>query len=283
MTAPRGAPADAATGAWQAPAEELERFAELRRTGSPELRDQIITAYLPLATHLARHVVSAASPQMREDLVQVAAVGLIKAVDGFRPDMGNRFSTYAVPTIAGELKRHLRDQGWTAHAPRRLQERYLLVRDAKEVLAQRLQRDPTPAELARSTGLSEAEIADATKLGGGSQSLSIDTPEGEDKSLAAALSRVDEHLERSDDLVSVAVAMRALQPRQRRALILHYVHDRSQVEIGRDLGISQVHAGRLLHQSLTRIRTAVRTTSTAGSPGSSRPGPVDSTAGSPGS
>src|SRR4051812_34615207 len=154
--------------------EELAAFRRLRRTGDPLVRDQLIERALPLAHQVARRYVRGGEPF--DDLLQVARLGLVKAVDRFDADRAVAFSTYAVPTMVGEIKRHFRDTGWAIHLPRSLQERVLKVEQAEKSVAGRLGRNPTVAELAEHTGFSEEEVLEAIEASHAYETRSLDAP-----------------------------------------------------------------------------------------------------------
>lgn len=238
--------------------DDAERFAELARTGSPVLRAQLIADHLPMATRMARRFArTSAASDDAEDLVQVAALALVKAIDGFRPSLGFPFPAYAVPTILGELKRHRRDQGWMVRAPRRLQELHLQVQEAADELTQRLGRGPRPRELADYLGTTEEAILEAAEAAQGYRCISTDAPGPDDgEPLSASLGEDDRGLRSADDLVALAAGIRCLPARERRILALRFLHDRTQAEIAAAVGLSQMHVSRLLAQSLARLRAS---------------------------
>src|SRR5665213_530684 len=176
------------------PREELrEMFAELARTGDARLRSQLIEAHVGLAEHLARRFVYRG--EAYDDLVQVASIALIKAVDRFDPERGVEFTTFATKTILGELKRHFRDKGWAIRAPRRLQELYLQLNHSVAALSQELGRSPTIAELASDTGAPEEQVLEALEAGRSYRSTSLDSSGPDDETLGSRLGVEAEEME----------------------------------------------------------------------------------------
>lgn len=234
-----------------------ELFARRDEAG---VRDQLIERYLPLANNLARRYQRSGQPL--DDLVQIASIGLIKAVDGYDSSRGASFESYAVPTILGELKRYHRDRGWSVRMPRRLQELALQLKDAVPRLSQELGRSPTIDEIAGHTGLSSDEVLEAVDAQDAYASLSLDAPideAGEGATLADRVS-IDDDLEMVDEWAQFEPHLRELPERERRIIILRFFKDWTQSEIAEELGISQMHVSRLLSQTLKSLRDAVRTT-----------------------
>lgn len=224
----------------------------------PGVRDELIERYLPLAESLSRRYQHSGQPL--DDLVQVASIGLLKAVDRFDPERGVTFESYAIPTILGELKRYHRDQGWSVRMPRRLQEHTLLIKDAVPVLAQDLGRSPTIAEISGHTHLSEEEVLEAMDAQDAYASISLDAPIDDDSDSAT----LGDRLHTDEDEFSVAEEwaefephLRALPERERRIIVLRFFRDWTQSQIADELGISQMHVSRLLSQTLQRLREAV--------------------------
>jgi RNA polymerase sigma-B factor len=232
------------------------RLARYARSGDRAQRDQLVEQYLPLARSLAaryRH-----SSENFDDLLQVATVGLIRAIDRFDPSHGTAFSSFAVPTILGELRRHLRDHTWSVRVPRPLQQLAQRLGPATDRLAAHLGRPPTPAELAHELGTTEEDILDARQAASARNPASLDQPVsvntesatvgellgGEDSALAAI--EVADMLER---------ALAALPRRTREILRLRFEEDLKQREIGARLGISQMQVSRLLRQALDHLHT----------------------------
>jgi RNA polymerase sigma-B factor len=229
-------------------------FAQVHR--DPAARDEIIELYTPLAKYLARRFEGRREPL--DDLVQVALLGLIKAVDRFEPDREVQFTTYASATIVGELKRHFRDKGWAVRVPRRLQESGLKVGRAVSGLSQELGRSPTVQEVAGRTGLPDEEVLEAMDAANAYSAQSLDAPVDDDGTTGAdRLRDDDDSLDRLVGWASVAPAIRALPERERRILYLRFFHGQTQSEIAREIGMSQMHVSRLLAKTLQQLRSAV--------------------------
>jgi RNA polymerase sigma-B factor len=225
------------------------------REGDRDARERVIERYLPLANRLARRYWYGREPL--DDLLQVARVGLVKAVDRFDAERGMPFSAYAVPTILGELKRHFRDTGWALHVPQRVQARALQVEHATEDLRRRLGRTPSAREVAEATGVELREIVEAAEASAAADTVSLETAgsgEGHNESVADVLGSEDERYELVEWEASIAPALRALPARERVILHLRFVEDLTQFEIGAMMGISQMHVSRLLRRSLARLR-----------------------------
>lgn len=218
----------------------------------------MVERHLGLARHLALRYSDSGEPL--DDLFQVASVGLVNAVDRFDPDRGIAFTTFAVPTILGELKRHFRDRGWAIHVPRDLKEASLRVRRA--IANHHGARPPTPAELAEITGLSLEGVLEALEAGGAQRSLSLDAPAGTEEDSGATLGDLlgsdDDELTRATDRTLLASLLRTVTPREREILRLRFVEDLTQSEIGARVGVSQMQVSRILRGALTRMRSAAR-------------------------
>jgi RNA polymerase sigma-B factor len=230
---------------------EARLFTHLRRTGDPATRDALVRKYLPLARHTARRFQRGTDSS--EDLFQVACYALVKAIDGFDPARGLAFSSYAIPTITGELKRHARDTGWGMRVPRGLQERILEVDRAVAALTAERRRSPTPAEIADATGLSSEDVLEALEAGSNHVLESLDTPLGDPTdplSRIDTLGADDPGYEFVEDAQTVAPVLRELPHRQRTILSLRFGAELPQSEIARELGISQMHVSRLLRRTL---------------------------------
>lgn len=240
--------------------EELtEQFAAYAETRDNSLRDQLVGAHLGLAEYLARRFANRGEPL--DDLVQVASLGLIKAVDRFDPSRGVAFSTYATHTIVGELKRHFRDKGWAVRAPRRMQELYLSLGKVVAALGQELGRSPTIAELAAEVQVSEEEVLEALEAGQAYRSTSLDAPTGTEdgETLGARLGGEDASLEDAESRATLSPLLGQLGRRERLILHLRFFEGLTQSEIANRLGISQMHVSRLLARSVSRLRTAADT------------------------
>ena len=220
-------------------------------------RDELVTLHLPLVQFLARRFRDRGEPL--EDLVQVGTIGLIKAVDRFDPQRGVEFSTYATPTIVGEIKRHFRDKGWAIRVPRRLQELRMSLGQATAELSQKSGRSPTVAELAAHLGISEDEVIEGLEGAQAYSTTSLDAQVGGDDgddspSLGDRLGSEDLDLEAVEYRESLKPLLAALPSRERRILALRFFHGMTQSEIADEVGISQMHVSRLLAKSLATLR-----------------------------
>ncbi|WP_306839790.1 SigB/SigF/SigG family RNA polymerase sigma factor [Catenuloplanes nepalensis] len=217
------------------------------------LRAEVIEAWLPLAHHLANRFAGRGEP--REDLDQTAIVGLIKAVNRYDPDRGVEFASYAIPTIAGEIKRHFRDRCWDVRVPRRLQELRAATSEATTALTQTLSRSPTVAELAKHLDRGEEEILEGLEASRAYSAVSLSTPAGEGETpLGDLLGAEDEELETAELRVALGPALAALEPREQRILTLRFYGNLTQSQIADRIGISQMHVSRLLARALTKLR-----------------------------
>ena len=236
--------------------EEL-LFERYHRTGDPVARAELIERCLPLARSLASRY--ARPGESLEDLAQVANIGLIKAVDRFDPTRGIAFSSFAVPSILGELKRHFRDHGWAARVPRPIQERVLKVNACSDRLSSQLGRAPKPREVAGATGLSVEDVLEALEAAVAFDSMSLDAPlsRGDEEGTATyanSVGELDARLEMVEYRSVVSATIRALPPRERQVLLLRFGEDMTQSEIAARVGISQMHVSRLIRRSLDRMR-----------------------------
>src|SRR5947207_795664 len=230
---------------------------EYLRTGDPELCRQVVDAHAGLAHRLAsRFGNRGESP---DDLTQVAMLGLVKAVRGFDPDRGLRFSTYATPTILGELKRHFRDRAWAVRPPRRVHDLYLVAQAAIDELVQEQRRSPTILEIADRVGATEDEVLEAMEAGGLRRSASLDGPVAPDQgqSLANSIGEEDERLADVDRQVTLESLLRRLPRHEQEVVRLRFVEGLTQLEIARRVGRSQMQVSRLLARSLDRVRAWV--------------------------
>ncbi|WP_326754686.1 RNA polymerase sigma factor SigF [Streptomyces hirsutus] len=234
-------------------------FLELRtlQDGTPEyaeLRNRLVRMHLPLVEHLARRFRNRGEPL--DDLTQVATIGLIKSVDRFDPDRGVEFSTYATPTVVGEIKRHFRDKGWAVRVPRRLQELRLALTTATAELSQQHGRSPTVHELAEKLAISEEEVLEGLESANAYSTLSLDVPDTDDDSPAVAdtLGAEDEALEGVEYRESLKPLLEDLPPREKRILLLRFFGNMTQSQIAQEVGISQMHVSRLLARTLAQLR-----------------------------
>jgi RNA polymerase sigma-B factor len=229
-----------------------QKFAELARHDDGGLREELIEAHIGLAEYLARRFVYRG--ESYDDLVQVASIALIKAVDRFDPDRGVEFTTFATKTILGELKRHFRDKGWAIRAPRRLQELFLHLNQSVATLSQQLQRSPTIAELAADTGVSEEQVLEALEAGQSYRSTSLDSAEPDEEGLGARLGVDDGEIGNAEWRAILEPHMQALPQREQTILRLRFVQGLPQSEIAARIGLSQMHVSRLLVRSLAMLR-----------------------------
>jgi RNA polymerase sigma-B factor len=244
--------------------EELrEKFAAFAKSRDTALRDELVAAHLGLAEYLARRFANRGEPL--DDLVQVASLGLLKAVDRFDPGRGVEFSTYATHTVVGELKRHFRDKGWAVRAPRRMQELYLRLGKVVATLGQELGRSPTIAELAAETQVSEEDVLEALEAGQAYRFTSLDAPGGADsdgETLGARLGDEDPRLVDAERRATLSPLLSRLPPREQMILHLRFFEGLTQSEIAARLGISQMHVSRLLARSVAQLRAAAAATGT---------------------
>ncbi|MET7420923.1 RNA polymerase sigma factor SigF [Dactylosporangium sp. NPDC005555] len=229
--------------------------------GRDRVRGRLIELHLPLAEYLARRFRNRGEPL--DDLHQVANVGLIKSVDGFDPDRGAAFTSYAIPMIVGELKRHFRDKGWDVRVPRRLQELRLEISKVSGDLAQELGRSPTVADLAAKLGVDEEDVIEGIESGHAYRALSIYAPAGGgDESgaeFADLLGGTDRDLEAVDDRESLRPLIAQLPEREQRIIAMRFFGNMTQTQIADRLGISQMHVSRLLAHALAHLRGALVT------------------------
>ena len=234
-------------------------FAQLRAqpADSPEwhrVRTELVELYLPLVDHLARRFAGRNEPL--PDLVQVGSIGLLKAIDRFEPDRGVEFSSYATPTILGELKRHFRDAGWLIRVPRRAQELQPTIAAARADLSQELHRAPTVAELATRIDATEDEVLEALEVAQAYAGLPLDnlTGTGADAADHPAVGQIDSGLEQVEHREQLRPMLDALPERERRILILRFVDGKTQTEVADIVGVSQMQVSRLVARSLALLR-----------------------------
>jgi RNA polymerase sigma-B factor len=219
----------------------------------------MVERYLPLADKVARRYAYTSEPL--DDLIQVARIGLLKAVDRWDASRGTAFSAYAVPTITGELRRHFRDHTWAIKPPRDLQQRYLDVKRIREGLWQALGREPTARDVADRLGLTPEDVVEALQTGDAHAPTSLDAPLRTDE--ADGLSRLDRLPDGRRDIACAETRIAlsqltevSLDERQREVIRLRFEEDRIQREIGERIGCSQMHVSRLLHEALQRLQAA---------------------------
>jgi RNA polymerase sigma-B factor len=236
--------------------ENEELFVRWHRDGDQRAREELVERFLPLARNLARRYAGAREPF--DDLLQVASLGLVKAIDRFDTERGAAFSSFAVPTILGELKRYFRDLGWSVHVPRGAQEQALKVQEAQERLTSRAGRPPSVSDLAEYLELSMEDVLDALETAAAHHSASLDAPreDGEEESgtLVDVFGREDPHYELVDDTVTISSAAKQLSARERRVLSLRFVQDMTQTQIASEIGVSQMQVSRILRRALANLR-----------------------------
>ena len=243
-----------------ADARETERLLLVRyhEEGDLAAREELVERFLPLARDLALRYTYTDEPF--DDLLQVASLGLIKAIDRFEPGRGTKFTSYAAPTILGELKRHFRDKGWSLHVPRDLQERTLGVSRAMEALSKELGRSPKVREVAEHLGCSAEQVLEAQEAAASYEAASLDAPaardDGESASLVDMLGGEDHAYELVEDREAIASTWHSLPEVERKVVELRFMHDLTQREIGEQIGYSQMHVSRLLRRALTRLERA---------------------------
>jgi RNA polymerase sigma-B factor len=246
-------------GARRAPVSDREiaaLFVRWQRDGDRAARDMLVERYLPLARNLARRYARSSEPF--EDLMQVASLGLVKALDRFDTTRGYRFAAFAVPTILGELRRYFRDAAWAVHVPRGAQERALDVEEAQEQLTGRTGHPPTVQEIAEYLELRTDEVLASLQVGQAYSTLSLDAPrrttDDDQEPYGDSLGAEDERFELVEADVVVTEALRQLPLRERRILQLRFVEDMTQSEIAEKVGLSQMQISRLLRRSLEQLR-----------------------------
>ncbi len=219
-------------------------------------RDAVIERFLPLAHRLARRYIGSGEPY--EDLFQIASLGLVKAVERFDPDRGYAFSTFAVPTIVGELKRYFRDAAWSVHVDRGAKDRARQTAQAQRAITSRTGRAPTVSELAEYLEHSEEEVLESLQTIEAYDTISLDAPtQLGDEGSASRIDTIggcDERLELVDDATTVFAAAKHLPKRERQVLLLRFAEDLPQTEIAERIGVSQMHVSRLLRSALKRLR-----------------------------
>jgi RNA polymerase sigma-B factor len=262
------APVQASAGSWPPPASDTvairRRSTEERRLveryhtdGDLRAREELIRRFLPLARKLA---IRSSRGDSLEDVYQVASVAVVKGVDRYDPDRGAALSSYLVPTILGEIKRHFRDFNWAMHMPRDMHDRMMAARSASDALWQTLGRSPTPAELAAELGVSTEEALELHEAAMALAVRSLDAPRdshGDDdvgEDLGAAVGDIDDRFEAVEDRSALAVGLRALPERERQILKMRFEDDMLQHEIAERIGISQMHVSRLQRRALDRLR-----------------------------
>ncbi len=235
--------------------------AAAHRSAHESAREGLVHLHLPLVQHCARRFRNRGEPY--EDLVQVGTIGLLKSIDRFDAERGVEFSTYATPTIIGEIKRHFRDKGWAIRVPRRLQELRMQIGAATGELTQSLGRSPTPRELAERVGCTVEEIIEGLESNNAYATLSLDAGDDHEDSatrLLDALGSADENLEHVEIRESIKPLLDALDPREKKILLLRFFKNMTQSQIAEEIGVSQMHVSRLLTRTLAQLRTSLQET-----------------------
>jgi RNA polymerase sigma-B factor len=238
-------------------------FRACAERGDAAAREELVRRFMPLAAQLARRYSNNREPL--DDLLQVASLGLVKAVDRYSLDRGTAFSSFAVPTILGELKRHFRDVGWAVHVPRALQELTLRVRGEVDELSRRLGRSPTPAEVARSLDEPVESVIEALESATAHHAVSLDAPLGNgdpddrDSAWHERLGVEEDGYDRAEWRGALERGIRALPERDRTILALRFDQELTQSEIAERIGVSQMHVSRLLRRALDRLRAVAET------------------------
>ncbi len=230
------------------------RFDDYHRTGDTAVRDELVTAHLRLAIHLARRFDNRGVPL--DDLIQVASLGLLKAVERFDSERGLEFSTFATPTVVGELKRHFRDKGWSARVPRRVQDLHVRLNVLVGELTHQLGRSPTIAELAQAARTSAEEVLEAMEAAEAYRAASLDGPSlnGDRPGVAGTLGQTDEALFQVENRMLVERLLATMAPREQLMVRLRFYEEMTQSEIADRLDISQMHVSRLLTRCLDNFR-----------------------------
>jgi RNA polymerase sigma-B factor len=236
---------------------EQQLFRRYQHNGDLHARRELTERYLPLARSLARRYERRG--ESLDDLLQVASLGLVKAIDRFDPERGLSFSSYAVPTMLGELRRYFRDTGWALHVPRDMQERVLKVNAAVERLSGELGRSPSPQQLADELNLPVEAVLEAIEANTAYEASSLETPlrAGDEQShtVAETIGETDERFELIEDCASIGPALKTLPERDRLILHLRFVEDLTQSEIAQRIGVSQMHVSRLIRRALEQVRS----------------------------
>jgi RNA polymerase sigma-B factor len=239
-------------------ADENELLRQYAETHDPRLKEELVKRFLPLARSLALRY-RGASEQL-EDLIQVASLGLVKALDGFDLERGRSFIAYAAPTILGELRRHFRDRVWELRLPRGLQERTMAVQEAAQKLGEEHGQTPTVAQIAERLEITEEEVSEALQAEEARRTLSLDVPRSREDSESVPMIETVGSAETGFDRVEAQFAAEGapLTERERTVLQLRFEHDLNQYEIGRRLGVSQMQVSRIMRKALRKLLDAVQ-------------------------
>jgi RNA polymerase sigma-B factor len=223
----------------------------------PRVREELIRGYLSVAEHLARRFAGRGEPL--DDLVQVAAIGLINAVDRFEPDRGVNFLSFAVPTITGELRRYFRDHGWSTRVPRALQELHMAIRNSQTQLSQQLGRAPRPSDIAGQLGIPVTEVIEGLQVADAYHSASLDELLGDhgDVTVGELVGDLDNDLAIIEDRETLRPVLAQLPPRERTILMLRFFCHLTQTQIAEQVGMSQMHVSRILSRTLAFLQEAM--------------------------
>jgi RNA polymerase sigma-B factor len=238
---------------------DRELFLRLRDHDDQAAREELVERFLGLARQVAVRYRRQSEPL--EDVMQVASLGLLKAIDRFDPDRGIAFSSFAVPTMLGEVKRHFRDKSWTVRPPRDLQELTLRVEQATSQLSSTLGRSPSVSELAEHLDVGDEDILEALEAGRARGATSLSAPRGDEEdgtTLGDLLGDEEEGFDRAEDRATLAVLFAELTPRERQVLTLRFRRDMTQAEIGEVIGVSQMQVSRIIRGSIERLRMAAQ-------------------------
>lgn len=243
------------------PGETAELFSEYASGRDPSTRDQLILSHQNLVHYLAGKFTNRGIPM--EDLIQVGMIGLINAVDRFDPERGLQFSTFATPTILGEIRRHFRDKGWNMKVPRRLQELNMAASRASGRLSVELGRPPTIHEVAAKIGASEEETLEAIEMGNAYDTVSLDAPmqtQGESGPLTISefFGQDDESIRNIESHGDLRQAMDSLEPREKAIIYYRFFKDLSQTQVAERLNISQMHVSRLQHKAMRKLKESLK-------------------------
>jgi RNA polymerase sigma-B factor len=233
----------------------LERFAEYRRTGDRSLRNALVEHHRWIAIRCARRFEGRGEPL--EDLIQVAQLGVVKAVERYDPEHGAAFPSFAMPTVMGELRRHFRDRTWSLGVPRRLKELHVSLTRAVEQLNHSLGRHPTVDELARELQVTPEEILEGLDAGVAYRTAPLTRPDDDDDRELAMLGEEDGQLGTADTRMAVRLLLDTLPQRERTIVYLRFFRSLTQQEIADRLGMSQVHVSRLLRNTLARLKSSL--------------------------
>jgi RNA polymerase sigma-B factor len=243
--------------------QSMELFTEFtgettKETRRLACREALVHLHLPLVDHCARRFRNRGEPF--DDLLQVGTIGLLKSIDRFDPGRGVEFSTYATPTIIGEIKRHFRDKGWAIRVPRRLQELRMLIGTATAELSQGLGRVPTPREIAEQIGVSPEEVMEGLESANAYSTLSLDAGDSSGDggpSMLDAIGAEDVNLEHVEIRESIKPLLERLPSREKQILLLRFFRGMTQSQIAAEIGVSQMHVSRLLTRTLEQLRESL--------------------------